>query len=89
MKIRYRWDLPIEEAPMHGCYIMSTGRPRTSYLILGVDNRGRRGGLSEQVYTLLILTVERRSVAEARANAEHCWPIVWDKRQKRSRSLAT
>jgi hypothetical protein len=89
MKIRYRWYGDADKGPMIGCYLMSL-RGRGAYLVLGVDNRGRRGGLGEEVYFLLSLTVERVPRAEAEAAPrERFYALYWDKRLKRSWRLAT
>lgn len=86
-KLRYRWTdgddgIP---PPMHGDYLMSE-RGRGGYLILKVDNRGRRGGLGEPVHTLLVLTVERVTRAEALDHIDRLYGIRWD-RPKRRRAL--
>ncbi len=88
MKIRYRWEPDNDGVPppMHGCYLMSE-RGRGGYLILAVDNRGKRGGLGVAVHTLLVLTVDRVSRAEALANSDRLYSIKWDSRAKRRRHL--
>lgn len=65
-----------------GCYLMSA-RGRGGYLILGVVDKGRRGGLGRPVHISLVLTVERVSRSECEANRHLCWPLVWDRRVRR------
>ncbi len=88
MKIRYRWtsDPDGVPPPMHGDYLMSE-RGRGGYLILAVNNRGQRGGLGAPVHTLLVLTVDRVSRAEAIANIDRLYSIKWDSRARRGRHL--
>lgn len=81
--IRYRWEQSEAAAPRVGYYLLSPKRPRHGFLIHKVDNRGRRGGLGVPVHILLVLTVERVSVDEARAAGDRCYPITWDTRGKR------
>lgn len=82
--IRYRFTASDDNrSPMHGDYLMSA-RGRGGYLILGVNDKGPRGGLGEPVYTLLILTVERISRAECLANADRLWGIQWDSRKRKA-----
>lgn len=85
MKIRYRFyrDGADGRSPMHGHYLMSE-RGRGGYLIVGVDNRGPRGGLGQPVYDLLMLTVERTTRAECQANQDRLWGIKWDARKRRA-----
>ena len=86
-RIRYRWHAdPTDRIPppMHGDYLMSE-RGRGGYLILAINNRGRRGGLGVPVHTLLVLTVDRVSRAEALANVDRLYSIKWDSRAKRRR----
>ncbi len=87
MKIRYRFYGP-DEIPMHGDYLMSH-HGRGGYLILGVDNRGERGGLGEPVYCLIVLDVERVSRAECVQNGAgrpgpELWALKWDRRKRRA-----
>jgi hypothetical protein len=84
MKIRYRWSAPPDaRRPMHGDYLMSA-RGRGGYLILGIDDRGPRGGLGQPVYELLVLTVERVPRAECLANEDRLFGIQWDSRKRRA-----
>lgn len=53
--IRMRYSGPLESAPMIGGYILSASRPRGGYLITGVRNLGRRGGLGEPVHYALVI----------------------------------
>ena len=70
MKVRYRfYDARDEQSPMHGDYLMSA-RGRGGYLIVGVDDRGPRGGLGEPIYQLLLLSVERVSRTECLEHGE-------------------
>lgn len=80
-KIRYRWESDLAAAPRVGGYIMSAHRPRGGYLIHHIRNAGRRGGLGVAFHHLLVLTVERVSVAEASAGP--LWAIRWDGRRRR------
>lgn len=83
MKIRYRVYGREAGLPTHGDYLMS-GRGRGGYLILGVEDRGPRGGLGEPVYGLVLLTVERVSRTECLANSDRLWSIKWDARKRRA-----
>ena len=81
-QIRYRYSGPKGTEPMHGHYLMSE-HGRGGYLIIGADNRGRRGGLGQEVFTLLVLTVERVSRAETLANADRLYGLKWDSRSRK------
>lgn len=81
MKIRYRLYDGSGALPMHGDHMMSR-RGRGGYLILGVEDRGKRGGLGAPTYRQLLLTVERVSRAECEA-AARLWTIKWDRRRRR------
>lgn len=79
--LRHRFYGDIAEAPTVGGYLMSEWRPRGGYLIHRVTNHGQRGGLGRSMHLLLILAVERVSVAEARQGP--LWLMQWDSRGKR------
>ena len=68
---------------MQGDYLMSQ-RGRGGYLILGAENRGRRGGLGEPVYDQLLLTVERVPRSECIQNEDRLWGIKWNRRRRRA-----
>ena len=79
-----RWSLE-GELPIHGEYMCSGPRARWGYLILGVHNRGKRGGLGKPVHHLLDIEVER--VPKQEALSRPCWLITWNKRNKRRRRV--
>lgn len=81
--IRMRYSGPLESAPMIGGYILSASRPRGGYLITGVRNLGRRGGLGEPVHYALVIETERCSVADT--DPGPVWTIRWDSRGRRRR----
>jgi hypothetical protein len=83
MKIRYRIYDAADQPPMLGDYLMSE-RGRGGYLILGVEDRGARGGLGEPVFRLVLLAVERVPRAECLANCDRLWTIKWDRRKRRA-----
>ena len=68
---------------MHGCYLMSE-RGRVAYLILAVNNRGL-GSDERGDHLRLLLTVDTVSRAEAVANPDLLYPIVWDRRAPKRR----
>lgn len=92
MKVRYRFygmagesdELIDAMAPRVGHYLMSQ---RCAYLVLGVRDRGKRGGLGEPVHRLYLLEVERalRADAEAAAHAGLTHSIAWDPRGRKRR----
>ena len=81
MIIRYRWFGP-GAPPTIGCYLLARHRPRHGYLVHAVRVVGRRGGLGRPVVDLLTLRVERVPVSEARSGC--CFPLLWDRRQRRA-----
>ncbi len=87
-KLRMRWHG--DDQPRLGDYLLSAGpRARAAYQILGIADRGSRGGLGEPVYRLLILTVERVPREEALRCREGYMEFEWDRRPKRrAQSLA-
>ena len=98
MNIRYRLygmagesdELLDAMAPRVGHYLMSA-LGRGAYLVLGVKDRGKRGGLGEPVHRLYVLDVERvpRADGEAAAEAGLCHSIAWDSRRRKPRRLAS
>lgn len=83
MKIRYRIYGDDGRLPLHGDYLMSQ-RGRGGYLILGVEDRGPRGGLGSPVFNLVLLTVERVSRAECLEHSNRLWNTKWDARKRRA-----
>ena len=84
---RLRWYSE-EPPPGIGDYIVPSGpRCRAAYLVLGAVDRGKRGGLGEEVYRLFVLSIERCPRAEALAG-RYC-EVLWDRPAKRrARRLA-
>jgi hypothetical protein len=85
-KIRYRWySLPADppgSGPRIGRYLIAPTRPRGGYLIVGLADRGKRGGLGAEVHQLFVLDVERVSREEVLASGDYLF-IVWDSRRPR------
>jgi hypothetical protein len=90
-RIRYRlYDGHDGDGPRVGHYIMSR-RGRGAYLVLGVKDRGRRGGLGEPVYHLFAVDVERvpRAEGDAAIPAGIVHGITWDSRRRKPRQLVS
>lgn len=86
-KLRLRWnsDDP-DELPAIGHYLVPMGpRCRAAYLILGIDDRGPRGGLGVPVYTLYVVAVER--VPRAEAMRGPYMAFAWDRRPTTRRAM--
>ncbi len=82
-QIRYRLYEPWrDDMPRMGDHLMSQ-RGRGGYLIVGVVDKGMRGGLGEPVFRQLLLSVERVSRAECKEH-DRLWSIKWDKRKRRA-----
>lgn len=88
--IRYRvYGSGDDDGPRVGHYIMAA-RGRGAYLVLGVVDRGKRGGLGEPVHHLYAVQVDRvpRADGEAAIAAGICHSIAWDSRGRKPRRLA-
>lgn len=82
-KLRMQWSDDTGSQPRVGEYMM-TERGRGGYLVLGINDRGKRGGLGKPTYRLLILTVERVSRQEAIDHDSH---IFWWLKRERKRPI--
>lgn len=83
MKLRMRWHPDDDRRPGMGDYMVPDGpRAHAAYLVLGVVDRGSRGGLGSPVHRLLILHVERCQRGEAVTSGRFHW-FTWDKRTRR------
>lgn len=80
--ITMRYHGPPEDIPAIGGYILSdSARPKWGHLIMGVRNRGKRGGLGSPAHYALTIQTERVPVDEARQGPT--WIISWGRRRKR------
>lgn len=86
-QLRIRWHGDAADLPMIGQFMLSEGRPRGGYLIVGIKNLGKRGGLGRPTFRQLLIEVERVSVDQARGG-DCCWLFKWDSRAPRKRRLA-